>query len=147
MLLQSLAGPPRAIPRSILKPTVPLPEIPGYKPRHSYAAGTSGTENLPSPLNGDDSSSSGTKVALRTEEEQQAAAREREEQERLALEKDVKDKREARRKSLANRRVSFAAEATLHTFHEIEYMQDSTTSTDNTQRRASSAAAQPQAPP
>lgn len=66
---------------------------------------------------------------MRTEEEQQAAAREREERER----------RDARRKSLANRRVSFAAEATLHTFHEIEYMQDSTTSTDSS-RRASSVA-------
>ncbi|GAO17181.1 hypothetical protein UVI_02031180 [Ustilaginoidea virens] len=67
-------------------------------------------------------------MALRTEEEQQAAAREREERER----------RDARRKSLANRRVSFAAEATLHTFHEVEYMPDSTTSTDDSFRRASS---------
>lgn len=74
-----------------------------------------------------DDSTNGSKVALRTEEEQQAAARQRDERER----------RDARRKSLANRRVSFAAEATLHTFHEIEYNQDSTTSTDST-RRASS---------
>lgn len=50
-------------------------------------------------------------MALKTEEEQQAATKEREERER----------RDARRKSLANRRVSFAAEATLHTFHEVEY--------------------------
>jgi kinetochore protein Spc7/SPC105 len=78
----------------------------------------------------------GSKIALRTEEEQQAAAREREDRER----------REARRKSLANRRVSFAAEATLHTFHDIEYMQDSTTSTDST-RRASSLASTSPAPP
>ena len=70
---------------------------------------------------------SGSKVALKTEEEQQAAARQREERER----------RDARRKSLANRRVSFAAEATLHTFHEIEFPQDSTTSTDSTKRRSS----------
>lgn len=75
----------------------------------------------------------GSKIALRTEEEQQAAAREREERER----------KEARRKSLgANRRVSFAAEATLYTFHEIEYVQDSTGSTEAS-RRASSAAQQP----
>jgi kinetochore protein Spc7/SPC105 len=78
---------------------------------------------------------------LRTEEEQQAAAREREERERAELEREIKDRREARRKSLANRRVSFAAEATLHTFHEVEEMQDSTTSTDST-RRASSIAQQ-----
>src|SRR5690606_13301138 len=77
----------------------------------------------------------GSKIALRSEEEQQAAAREREERE----------KKNSRRKS---RRVSFAAEATLHTFHEVEYAQDSTTSTDST-RRASSIAGQitqPQVP-
>ncbi|TLD33834.1 hypothetical protein PspLS_01405 [Pyricularia sp. CBS 133598] len=118
------------LPRSILKPTIPiLPEIPPHKPKQ------------PASRNDGDS----TKVALRTEEEQQAAAREREERERLALEKEIKDRREARRKSLANRRVSFAAEATLHTFHEIEYPQDSTTSTDST-RRASSLAAPSPAP-
>jgi kinetochore protein Spc7/SPC105 len=82
-----------------------------------------------------------TKVMLRTEEEQQIAAREREELERKAAEKDLNSRREARRKSLANRRVSFAPEATLHTWDVVEYMQDSTTSsasTDST-RRASSA--------
>ena len=63
----------------------------------------------------------------------------------MALEKEVNDRREARRKSLANRRVSFAAEATLHTFHEVEYLQDSTTSTDST-RRASSIAGRSPAP-
>ncbi|KAI8951933.1 hypothetical protein F4801DRAFT_543156 [Xylaria longipes] len=146
----SLAAPSRPPPRSILKPTMPqLPEIPPHKPkgssRKSPPSGTvQGLDKLPNPFQNDDSSSSGTKIALRTEEEQQAAAREREEKERALLEKDIKDRREARRKSLANRRVSFAAEATLHTFHEIEYMQDSTTSTDST-RRASSLAAQPSA--
>lgn len=75
----------------------------------------------------------GSKIALRTEEEQQKAAREREERER----------KEARRKSLgANRRVSFAAEATLYTFHEVEYVQDSTSSTEAS-RRASSGRQQP----
>ncbi|POS77553.1 Spc7 kinetochore protein [Diaporthe helianthi] len=137
----SLAGPARPLPRSILKPTMPLAEIPGYKPRHSYAPGAGDAENHPSLLNGDDLGSSRTKVALRTEEEQQATARERdrEERERAALEKEIKDRREARRKSLANRRVSFAAEATLHTFHEVEYMQDSTASTDCTRRGSSTA--------
>lgn len=118
---------------------MPLAEIPVYKSRHSYAPGALDAENQPNLLNGDDLGSSGTKVALRTEEEQQAAAREREERERAALEKEIKDRREARRKSLANRRVSFAAEATLHTFHEVEYMQDSTASTDSTRRASSTA--------
>ncbi|KAI9848937.1 MAG: hypothetical protein M1838_000317 [Thelocarpon superellum] len=50
------------------------------------------------------------------------------------------ERRDARRKSLANRRVSFAPEATLHTWDVIEYMQDSTTSSSSTNstRRASS---------
>lgn len=122
---------------------MPLPEIPSFRSKQSQSnsASVSGTENLANPFNGDSSTASGTKIALRTEEEQQAAAREREERERAALAKEIKDRKEARRKSLANRRVSFAAEATLHTFHEVEYMQDSTTSTDST-RRASSAAGQ-----
>ncbi|CAJ2500274.1 Uu.00g031270.m01.CDS01 [Anthostomella pinea] len=147
----SMAAPVKPPPRSILKPTIPpLPEIPPHKPkfsvRRSLTLEVQGGEKLSNPFQNDDSSSSGTKIALRTEEEQQAAAREREERERAALEKEIKDRREARRKSLANRRVSFAAEATLHTFHEIEYMQDSTTSTDST-RRASSLAAQSPAVP
>ncbi|KAI0435071.1 hypothetical protein F5Y09DRAFT_159891 [Xylaria sp. FL1042] len=143
----SLAAPSKLPPRSILKPTMPqLPEIPPHKSkgasRKSPPSGTvQGLEKLPNPFQNDDSSSSGTKVALRTEEEQQAAAKEREARERAELEKEIKDRREARRKSLANRRVSFAAEATLHTFHDIEYMQDSTTSTDST--RTASSLAQP----
>lgn len=147
----SLAAPARPPPRSILKPTMPLlPEIPSYKSkqpaRNSPPSLTvQGVDKLPNPFQSDDSGSSGTKIAVRTEEEQQAAAREREERERAQLEKEINDRREARRKSLANRRVSFAAEATLHTFHEVEYMQDSTTSTDST-RRASSLAAQSPAP-
>lgn len=118
---------------------MPIAEIPSFKSKTSNIKPSAGTESLINSFNGE-SGSSGTKIALRTEEEQQAAAREREEMEKAALDKEIKDRREARRKSLANRRVSFAAEATLHTFHEVEYMQDSTTSTDST-RRASSAAA------
>ncbi|KAI1804712.1 Spc7-domain-containing protein [Daldinia bambusicola] len=147
----SLAAPARPPPRSILKPTMPLlPEIPSYKSkkpaRNSPASSTvQGADKLPSPFHTDDAGSSGTKIAVRTEEEQQAAAREREERERAEMEKEINDRREARRKSLANRRVSFAAEATLHTFHEVEYMQDSTTSTDSTRRASSLAASKDQA--
>ena len=142
-LPQSLAAPSRPPPRSILKPTIPLlPEIPPHKPRKGNAStGPGASGSNPS----DNTDNSGTKIALRTEEEQQAAVREREERERVQMEKEINDRREARRKSLANRRVSFAAEATLHTFHEVEYMQDSTTSTDST-RRASSVAAPSPAP-
>ncbi|KAF3764463.1 Spc7-domain-containing protein [Cryphonectria parasitica EP155] len=124
---------------------MPLPEIPSYKSKGTKATSAPSSDSAINQGKSDDGGASGTKIALRTEEEQQAAARDREEREKAALEKEIQDRREARRKSLANRRVSFAAEATLHTFHEIEYMQDSTTSTDST-RRASSVAAQSPAP-
>ena len=88
-----------------------------------------------------------TRVTLRTEEEQQAAAKEREEKERLALEQEGNTRREARRKSLANRRVSFAPEATLHTWDVVVEYQDSTTSSNSTTRRASAGGTLgPQAP-
>ncbi|KAF2153275.1 Spc7-domain-containing protein [Myriangium duriaei CBS 260.36] len=46
----------------------------------------------------------------------------------LPSKEDEAKRREARRKSLANRRVSFAPEATLHTWDVIEYMREATTS-------------------
>ncbi|KAF2085161.1 Spc7-domain-containing protein [Saccharata proteae CBS 121410] len=56
----------------------------------------------------------------------------------LSREDEVK-RREARRKSLAARRVSFAPEATLHTWDVVEYMRDATTSSaSDSTRRASS---------
>ncbi|KAF2223658.1 Spc7 kinetochore protein-domain-containing protein [Elsinoe ampelina] len=57
----------------------------------------------------------------------------------LPSEEDVARRREARRKSLANRRVSFAPEATLHTWDVIEYMREATTSSASSgdSRRAS----------
>ncbi|KAF2110026.1 Spc7 kinetochore protein-domain-containing protein [Lophiotrema nucula] len=53
---------------------------------------------------------------------------------------DEKKRREARRKSLARRRVSFAPEATLHTWDVVEYLRDATTSSASSEatRRASS---------
>jgi len=68
-----------------------------------------GTDSLPNPFEIDSTTVvNETRVALRTEEDQQAAARAREEKEREELEKEVISRRDARRKSLANRRVSFA---------------------------------------
>jgi kinetochore protein Spc7/SPC105 len=101
-----------------------------------------GTDNLPNPFEIEGSAAvNETRVTLRTEEEQQAAAREREDKERQKLEKEVNSRRDARRKSLANRRVSFAPEATLHTWDVVVEYQDSTTSSNSTNstRRASSA--------
>lgn len=51
------------------------------------------------------------------------------------------ERQAARRKTLANRRVSFAPEATLHTWDVVEFMRDPTTSTDssdNTRRTSRS---------
>ncbi|KAK8165134.1 Spc7 kinetochore protein-domain-containing protein [Phyllosticta citrichinensis] len=58
----------------------------------------------------------------------------------LSREDEVK-RREERRKSLAKRRVSFAPEATLHTWDVVEYMRDATSSSasSNSTRRESNA--------
>ncbi|CAK4030654.1 Hypothetical predicted protein [Lecanosticta acicola] len=55
------------------------------------------------------------------------------------LAKNEESEKAARRKSMMNRRVSFAPEATLHTWDIVEYAKDHTTSTDDTEstRRAS----------
>lgn len=163
---KSLAAVSHPPPKSILKPTMPpLREIPAHistrkSPKKSTPPSAqkmenlidfdvdvpgptvSGAEKLPNPFEVSSSSAvNETRVTLRTEEEQQAAAREREEKERKELEKEIISRRDARRKSLANRRVSFAPEATLHTWDVVVEYQDSTTSSNSTNstRRASSA--------
>ncbi|RHZ54615.1 kinetochore-microtubule binding complex subunit SPC105 [Aspergillus thermomutatus] len=76
-----------------------------------------------------------------------AAAREREEKERRERERQViLEKREARRKSMANRRVSFAPEATLHTWNVVEIPDDSTSSSASNSTRRASSLAENQAP-
>lgn len=131
-MIQSTAPPPK----SILKPTIsPLKPIPTRRQSPRQAAGPSrDTSDDPFTI---PSLPNTNRVALRTEEEQQAAARAREAEEKKAAQIAHRD---ARRKSLAARRVSFAPEATLHTWDVVEYMQDSTTSsasTNATNRRAS----------
>ncbi|EPS30251.1 hypothetical protein PDE_05202 [Penicillium oxalicum 114-2] len=76
--------------------------------------------------------------------DEMAATKERDEKERRERERQtILEKREARRKSMANRRVSFAPEATLHTWNVIEIPEDATSSsTSNSTRRASTAARQ-----
>lgn len=163
---KSLATMPQPPPKSILKPTMPpLREIPAHistrqgspkkvTPPSAHktqnlidfdvdpAPGptVTGTESLVNPFEvGGGTAMNETRVTLRTEEEQQAAAREREDKERAELEKQIISRRDARRKSLANRRVSFAPEATLHTWDVVVEYQDSTTSSNatNSTRRAS----------
>ncbi|KAG0645464.1 NMS complex subunit spc7 [Hyphodiscus hymeniophilus] len=175
---KSLASVPHPTPKSILKPTMPpLREIPAHisarttSPKKSTLPSAAasdvvidfgidtptgptvtGADSLPNPFRVEDSAAvNETRVTLRTEEEQHAASREREERERKDLEKEINSRRDARRKSLANRRVSFAPEATLHTWDVVVEYQDSTTSSNSTNstRRASSTAGethQPQIP-
>ncbi|KAF1934210.1 Spc7-domain-containing protein [Didymella exigua CBS 183.55] len=58
---------------------------------------------------------------------------------------DERKRKEARRQSLAKRRVSFAPEATLHTWDVVEYMRDATSSSaaSDATRRASLASQAP----
>lgn len=163
MCFQSLATVPHPPPKSILKPTIPpLREIPAHISKRNGSPKKStpptpqeellidfniegptvtGADSLPNPFQIEARAAANeTRITLRTEEEQQAAAREREERERQELEKEINSRRDARRKSLANRRVSFAPEATLHTWDVVVEYQDSTTSSNatNSTRRASS---------
>ncbi|KAI9712139.1 MAG: hypothetical protein M1812_006977 [Candelaria pacifica] len=131
---------------------VPLPpsdgllidvSVPDNSPSKA-AAPVLGVSTLSNPFDVAEAPSLPTKVTLKTEEEQQAAVKERDDKERLEREQqDLVERRNARRKSLANRRVSFAPEATLHMWDVVEYVQDSTTSSasTNSTRRASSLSA------
>ncbi|KAI5286709.1 hypothetical protein KEM54_006570, partial [Ascosphaera aggregata] len=149
--------------KSILKPSIPVSpvqDIPTFEetrrrtpgrtpqqPRHSTNASASIGDLInfstppsmtPTSQQNPFDSFSPIGIPLRTEEAQQAAAREREEQERKDKKKQALEHREARRKSLANRRVSFAPEATLHTWNVVEANEDSTTSSAaNSTRRES----------
>ena len=82
-------------------------------------------------------------ITVRTEEAQEMSAHEQEGEERRRSEKQaILEQRAARRKSMANRRVSFAPEATLHTWNVVELAEDSTTSSaSNSTRRQSSVTA------
>jgi kinetochore protein Spc7/SPC105 len=106
-----------------------------------------GSENVLDPFSPITRSKSpkGKIAAVRTEEEQVTSAHEREAEERRRSEKQaILEQRAARRKSMANRRVSFAPEATLHTWNVVELAEDSTTSSasNSTRRQSSMTAAQ-----
>lgn len=116
-------------------------------PASSYAvAAISGAEALQDPFSPLKSTTFANQVTKDTgsEQEHQSVATEEEGEElRKAKKQAILDQRAARRKSMANRRVSFAPEATLHTWNVIEMVEDSTTSstTNSTKRQSSIAAA------
>ncbi|PWY78531.1 Spc7-domain-containing protein [Aspergillus sclerotioniger CBS 115572] len=155
--------------KSILKPTVPVSPVrniptfeetrrrtPARGPSHNDGTGEGqdqGKEGLlidfdtpaqPSASNGDDRANPFDSFNAESIRDEMAAVREREEKEQRERErKMILQQREARRKSMANRRVSFAPEATLHTWNVVEIPDDSTSSsTSNSTRRASSLANQ-----
>ena len=140
------------LPKSILKPTIPLSppkQIPphtssrksspakaqrGSSPRKSPQKGRpgdaaqssssprqSGLENIPNPFDEpqlealvEKDLSEGTKIAVRTEEEQQAAAREREKQ-------DILERRDARRKSLGKSEAPDSSPDVLISQHDEQF--------------------------
>ncbi|KAL4891777.1 hypothetical protein BDV59DRAFT_181737 [Aspergillus ambiguus] len=158
--------------KSILKPTVPVSpvrNIPSFEEtrrrtptgRQQHADNTraneQGKEGLlidfdtpahPSASGTEDPSNPFDTFNASSIRDEMAAAREREEKERRERErKAILEQREARRKSMANRRVSFAPEATLHTWNVVEIPDDSTSSSaSNSTRRASSLTAHSKEP-
>ncbi|KAF9884809.1 hypothetical protein FE257_001225 [Aspergillus nanangensis] len=152
--------------KSILKPTVPVSpvrNIPSFEEtrrrtpaRSANQHGTADAQDTdqrkegllidfdtpaqPSNAPPEDPSNPFDGLNAETIRNEMAAAREREEKERRERErKAIMQQRDARRKSMANRRVSFAPEATLHTWNVVEIPDDSTSSsTSNSTRRASS---------
>ena len=77
---------------------------------------------------------------------EQARSADDEDQRRQEQKKAIMEQRAARRKSLANRRVSFAPEATLHTWSVMELLEDSTTSSASNSTRRQSAMTAAQSP-
>ncbi|KAL3466449.1 hypothetical protein BJX64DRAFT_228845 [Aspergillus heterothallicus] len=150
--------------KSILKPTVPVSpvrNIPTFEEtrKKTPTRGAKGQEagskaaqegllidfdtpGQPAISNPDDQTNPFDTFNASTLRDEMAAAREQEEKERREREKKaILQQREARRKSMANRRVSFAPEATLHTWNVVEIPDDSTSSSaSNSTRRASSMA-------
>ena len=91
-----------------------------------------GSENVPDPFN---------PIKLQTSAEDANKPEDQEvlDRKRKAEKQAILELRAARRKSMANRRVSFAPEATLHTWSVMEMAEDSTTSSaSNSTRRQSS---------
>jgi Spc7 kinetochore protein/Knl1 RWD C-terminal domain len=116
-------------------------------PRHVFSMVT-GTENIQDPFSPIRKTAGPQGVAppLLQEGKVEAAITEDEaEKARKAHKQAILDRRAARRTSMANRRVSFAPEATLHTWNVVEIVEESTTSSasNSTRRQSSMTAAKP----
>ncbi|KAL9110516.1 MAG: hypothetical protein Q9227_004874 [Pyrenula ochraceoflavens] len=113
---------------------------------NSSAAIVAGSENLSNPFSPLPVAQTPTKGATQSQEDDDRAdeLERNEEERRKSAKQAILDQRAARRKSMANRRVSFAPEATLHTWNVVELPEDSTTSSssNSTRRQSSMSAAQ-----
>ncbi|KIX93784.1 uncharacterized protein Z520_10409 [Fonsecaea multimorphosa CBS 102226] len=111
---------------------------PGPSGQNAGAVSTSGAENVADPFSPMVRRS--PRKADGADGSAEALERQQEEERRRQAQKEaILERRAARRKSLANRRVSFAPEATLHTWSVMELAEDSTTSSaSNSTRRQSS---------
>ncbi|KAK4940439.1 hypothetical protein LTR10_019423 [Elasticomyces elasticus] len=109
---------------------------PGPSRQEGAETSMSGTANVADPFSPMTRRSPRRQEVTNTE----TLEREREEERKRKADKQaILERRAARRKSLANRRVSFAPEATLHTWSVMELAEDSTTSSaSNSTRRQSS---------
>ncbi|PGH28109.1 hypothetical protein AJ80_00367 [Polytolypa hystricis UAMH7299] len=105
-------------------------------------AGVIGGDNLANPFDTFNPSSIMRNSRLAAEQQREAESEKEEREKREQERKAILEQRAARRKSMANRRVSFAPEATLHTWNVVELAEDSTSSSasTNSTRRASSLA-------
>ncbi|KAJ6079350.1 hypothetical protein N7467_009103 [Penicillium canescens] len=161
--------------KSILKPTVPVSpvrNIPSFEETRRRTPARNQQRSQDGAMDGDSQGKEGLLIDFETTpgapaadnddtanpfdtfnatsaiREEMAATKERDEKERKDRERqNILEKREARRKSMANRRVSFAPEATLHTWNVVEIPDDSTSSSAaNSTRRASAATNTPNQP-
>ena len=157
------------MPKSILKPTVPITPpkaIPSFEASRRKTPGTAQSKKSPAKKGSEDllidfstpapTASTGNAFGAqnladpfsplkdisedKAQHDEPNVETEQESEERRKQEKKaILEQRAARRKSMANRRVSFAPEATLHTWNVIEMAEDSTTSSAaNSTRRQSS---------
>lgn len=110
---------------------------PGPQTNGTVVSGPDNSSNPFSPLSAGRSSD---KQHNESGDDENAPFKEHVDEQRRKSEKQaIMNQRAARRKSMANRRVSFAPEATLHTWNVIELAEDSTTSSaSNSTRRQSS---------
>ncbi|KAI5858962.1 Spc7 kinetochore protein-domain-containing protein [Tricharina praecox] len=127
--------------RSILKPTLPVSppkEIPAHRPRTQLRGApavpptpaTSQPSSIFQPPPLQPTQPAASTIPLRTEEEQQRRA-------------EILAQRAARRQSMGNRRVSFAPEATLHTWDVVDYYPGDGSSTPGSSAGGSSRASTP----